>query len=139
RYLGADEDVSHPPRIQLEGRRDRRYHAGGSSPGAHLGPDRGAGHPGRRPRYRVRLFFRKGRRAPPLGPGNHQSVPATWGENDQAQVFTPAGLICVPVLLQNQQRIGIDRRWLGRTAEAILTAARAERAELSVLLVSDRR
>jgi len=42
--------------------------------------------------------------------------------------------------LQNDQRaIAIDQKWLGRTAEAILTAARAETAELSVLLVSDRR
>jgi rRNA maturation RNase YbeY len=42
--------------------------------------------------------------------------------------------------LQNDQRaIAIDQKWLGRTAEAILSAARAETAELSVLLVSDRR
>jgi rRNA maturation RNase YbeY len=42
--------------------------------------------------------------------------------------------------LQNDQRaIAIDQKWLGRTAAAILSAARAETAELSVLLVSDRR
>jgi probable rRNA maturation factor len=46
----------------------------------------------------------------------------------------------VPVFLQNYQRaVAIDQKWLGRTAEAILSAARAETAELSVLLVSDRR
>lgn len=42
--------------------------------------------------------------------------------------------------MQNDQRaIAIDQKWLGRTAETILSAARAETAELSVLLVSDRR
>ena len=42
--------------------------------------------------------------------------------------------------MQNDQRaVAIDQKWLGRTAEAVLSAARAETAELSVLLVSDRR
>ncbi len=42
--------------------------------------------------------------------------------------------------MQNYQRaVAIDQKWLGRTAEAVLSAARAETAELSVLLVSDRR
>jgi len=46
----------------------------------------------------------------------------------------------VPVILQNSQRaVAIDQKWLGRTAEAILSAARAETTELSVVLVSDRR
>jgi rRNA maturation RNase YbeY len=46
----------------------------------------------------------------------------------------------VPVLLQNRQRgVVIDRAWLGRTAEAVLSAARAGAAELSLMLVSDRR
>jgi probable rRNA maturation factor len=46
----------------------------------------------------------------------------------------------VPIIVQNDQRaVAIDQKWLGRTAEAILSAARAETAELSVLLVSDRR
>ncbi len=42
--------------------------------------------------------------------------------------------------MQNYQRaVAIDQKWLGRTAEAVLSAARAETAELSILLVSDRR
>jgi len=46
----------------------------------------------------------------------------------------------VPVVLQNRQRVvAIDRAWLRRTAEAILSAVRAEGAELSLVLVSDRR
>jgi len=46
----------------------------------------------------------------------------------------------VPVVLQNRQRVvAIDRAWLRRTAEAILSAARADGAELSLVLVSDRR
>ena len=46
----------------------------------------------------------------------------------------------MPVLLQNLQRaVAIDQKWLGRTAEAILSAARAETGELSVVLVADRR
>ena len=46
----------------------------------------------------------------------------------------------VPVLLQNRQRaVTVDRAWLGRTAEAVLSAARAGAAELSLVLVSDRR
>jgi len=46
----------------------------------------------------------------------------------------------VPVILQNSQRaVAIDQKWLGRTAEAILSAARAATTELSVVLVSDRR
>jgi rRNA maturation RNase YbeY len=46
----------------------------------------------------------------------------------------------VPVLLQNRQRgVVVDRVWLGRTAEAVLSAARAGAAELSLMLVSDRR
>ena len=46
----------------------------------------------------------------------------------------------MPVILQNDQRaVAIDQKWLGRTAEAILSAARAETTELSVVLVSDRR
>lgn len=35
--------------------------------------------------------------------------------------------------------MAIDRAWLGRTAEAVLSAARAGAAELSLVLVSDRR
>jgi len=46
----------------------------------------------------------------------------------------------VPVLLQNRQRaVAIDRAWLGRRAEAVLSAARAGSVELSLMLVSDRR
>ena len=46
----------------------------------------------------------------------------------------------MPVIVQNRQRaVAIDQKWLGRTAEAILSAARAETVELSVVLVSDRR
>jgi len=46
----------------------------------------------------------------------------------------------VPVLLQNRQRVvAVDRAWLGRTAGAVLAAARADAAELSLVLVSDRR
>lgn len=46
----------------------------------------------------------------------------------------------MPIIVQNDQRaVAIDQKWLGRTAEAILSAAHAETAELSVLLVSDRR
>jgi rRNA maturation RNase YbeY len=46
----------------------------------------------------------------------------------------------VPVLLQNRQRaVAVDRAWLGRTAGAVLKAARAGEAELSLVLVSDRR
>jgi rRNA maturation RNase YbeY len=46
----------------------------------------------------------------------------------------------VPVLLQNRQRaVAVNQAWLGRTAEAVLAAARAGAAELSLLLVSDRR
>ena len=46
----------------------------------------------------------------------------------------------VPVVLQNRQRaVAINRAWLGRTAESVLAAAHAEAAELSLVLVSDRR
>jgi rRNA maturation RNase YbeY len=46
----------------------------------------------------------------------------------------------VPVLLQNRQRaVAVDRAWLGRTAGAVLAATRVEAAELSLVLVSDRR
>ena len=46
----------------------------------------------------------------------------------------------MPVLLQNRQRaVAVDRAWLGLTAEAVLSAARAGSAELSLMLVSDRR
>jgi probable rRNA maturation factor len=46
----------------------------------------------------------------------------------------------VPVVLQNRQRVvAIDRAWLRRTADAVLSAARADGAELSLVLVSDRR
>ena len=46
----------------------------------------------------------------------------------------------MPVIVQNRQRaVAIDLKWLGRTAEAVLSAARAETVELSVVLVSDRR
>jgi rRNA maturation RNase YbeY len=46
----------------------------------------------------------------------------------------------VPVVLQNRQRVvAIDRAWVRRTAEAVLSAARADGAELSLVLVSDRR
>lgn len=44
------------------------------------------------------------------------------------------------VLLQNRQRaVAVNCAWLGRTAEAVLAAARVEAAELSLVLVSDRR
>ncbi len=46
----------------------------------------------------------------------------------------------MPVVLQNRQRVvGLDRVWLRRTAEAVLSAVRADNAELSLMLVSDRR
>ena len=46
----------------------------------------------------------------------------------------------MPVLLQNRQRaVAVNCAWLGRTAEAVLAAARVEAAELSLTLVSDRR
>ena len=46
----------------------------------------------------------------------------------------------MPVVLQNRQRaVAINRAWLSRTAEAVLSAARADDAELSLVLVSDRR
>ena len=46
----------------------------------------------------------------------------------------------MPVLLQDRQRaVAINHVWLGRTAEAVLSAARAGAAELSLMLVSDRR
>jgi probable rRNA maturation factor len=46
----------------------------------------------------------------------------------------------VPVVLENRQRVvAIDREWLCRTAEAVLSAARADGAELSLVLVSDGR
>lgn len=46
----------------------------------------------------------------------------------------------MPVLLQNRQRaVAVNRAWLGRTAEAVLAVARVETAELSLVLVSDRR
>jgi rRNA maturation RNase YbeY len=46
----------------------------------------------------------------------------------------------VPVVLQNRQRVvAINWAWLRRTAEAVLSAARADGAELSLVLVSDRR
>jgi probable rRNA maturation factor len=46
----------------------------------------------------------------------------------------------VPVVLQNRQRVvAIDQTWLRRTADAVLAAARADDAELSLVLVSDRR
>ncbi len=35
--------------------------------------------------------------------------------------------------------MAVNRAWLGRTAEAVLAAARAGTAELSLMLVSDRR
>lgn len=42
--------------------------------------------------------------------------------------------------MQNRQRaVAIDQKWLGRTAGAILSAARAETVELGVVLVADRR
>ncbi|MDO8547513.1 MAG: rRNA maturation RNase YbeY [Nitrospirales bacterium] len=46
----------------------------------------------------------------------------------------------MPVLLQNRQRaVAVNCAWLGRTAEAVLAAAHVESAELSLVLVSDRR
>jgi len=46
----------------------------------------------------------------------------------------------VPVLLQNRQRaVAVNCAWVGRTADAVLAAARAQSAELSLVLVSDRR
>ncbi len=46
----------------------------------------------------------------------------------------------MPVLLQNRQRaVAVNRAWLERTAVAILKATRAGEAELSLVLVSDRR
>jgi rRNA maturation RNase YbeY len=46
----------------------------------------------------------------------------------------------VPILLQNRQRaVAINRARLSRTAEAVLSAARAGDAELSLVLVSDQR
>ena len=46
----------------------------------------------------------------------------------------------MPVLLQNRQRaVAVNRAWLERTADAVLKAARAGEAELSLVLVSDRR
>ena len=46
----------------------------------------------------------------------------------------------MPVLLQNRQRaVAVNCAWLSRTAEAVLSAAHAEAAELSLVLVSDRR
>ena len=46
----------------------------------------------------------------------------------------------MPVVLQDRQRVvALDRVWLRRTAEAVLSAARADNAELSLVLVSDRR
>lgn len=46
----------------------------------------------------------------------------------------------MPVLLQNRQRaVAVDCAWLRGTAEAVLMAAGAEAAELSLVLVSDRR
>ena len=46
----------------------------------------------------------------------------------------------MPVVLENRQRVvAIDRAWLCRTAEAVLSAARADGAELSLVLVSDGR
>ncbi len=46
----------------------------------------------------------------------------------------------MPVLLQNRQRaVAVNCAWLGRTAEAVLAAARLGAAELSLVLVSDRR
>ncbi|MEK6695340.1 MAG: rRNA maturation RNase YbeY [Nitrospirota bacterium] len=46
----------------------------------------------------------------------------------------------MPVLLQNRQRaVAVNCAWLGGTAEAVLAAVRAEAAELSLVLVSDRR
>ena len=46
----------------------------------------------------------------------------------------------MPVLLQNRQRaVAVSRAWLERTAEAVLAAAGAQSAELSLALVSDRR
>jgi len=46
----------------------------------------------------------------------------------------------VPVLLRNLQRsVPIDTKRLCRMAEKILAAARVEKAELSIILVSDRR
>lgn len=46
----------------------------------------------------------------------------------------------MPVLLQNRQRaVAVNCAWLGRTARAVLAAARVGAAELSLVLVSDRR
>ena len=46
----------------------------------------------------------------------------------------------MPVLLQNRQRaVAVNHAWLGRAAEAVLSAVHAEAAELSLVLVSDRR
>ena len=46
----------------------------------------------------------------------------------------------MPVLLQNRQRaVAVNCAWLGRTAEAVLSAVHAGAAELSLVLVSDRR
>lgn len=46
----------------------------------------------------------------------------------------------MPVVLQNRQRVvPIDQTWLHRTAEAVLSAARVDNAELSLVLVSNRR
>ena len=46
----------------------------------------------------------------------------------------------MPVLLQNRQRaVAINSARLGRAAETVLSAVRNDQAELSLLLVSDRR
>ena len=46
----------------------------------------------------------------------------------------------MPVVLQNRQRVvALDPVWLRRTAEAVLSAARVDGVELSLVLVSDRR
>ena len=46
----------------------------------------------------------------------------------------------MPVLLQNRQRaVAVNGAWLRGTAEAVLVAAGAQSAELSMVLVSDRR
>ena len=46
----------------------------------------------------------------------------------------------MPVLLQNRQRaVAVNGAWLGGTAEAVLAAAGVQSAELSLVLVSDRR
>jgi rRNA maturation RNase YbeY len=57
-----------------------------------------------------------------------------------ARIPPAAQIDSVPVLLQNQQRaVPVDCVLLERTASAILASARTGEAELSLVLVSDRR